>query len=345
MSKRTKRRSSGASIGRGQSMHLTDRLPKVPQLPTLSPVAKHRLQVLEFAQRHGVRLAVEAYGVSRSTIYEWRKRYNPRKLESLEPKSRAPKRKRRVCWSWADEQAILKLRRQHPRWGKRKLAPLLQAAGHALSEATIGRILRRLKRSGRLIEPKRQIRRRSRPVRPHATRKPAAYQPQQPGDLVQIDTVHLHTTTGEQLRQFSAIDVVSRVAAVGVRTRATAGTAAAFVDELLDRFPTRIRAIQVDGGSEFMAEFEEICAANDIPVYVLPPRSPKLNGCVERFNRTSREEFWEWYEGAYDLASVQPALRAWEDEYNRLRPHQALQMQSPIAFLAATARTQKSSML
>ena len=126
MSKRTKRRSSGASIGRGQSMHLTYRLPKVPQLPTLSPEAKHRLHVLEFAQRHGVRLAVDAYGVSRSTIYAWRKRYNPRKLETLEPMSRAPKHKRRVGWSWDDEQAILNLRRQHPRWGKRKLVPLLR---------------------------------------------------------------------------------------------------------------------------------------------------------------------------------------------------------------------------
>jgi len=344
MSKRTKRWSSAASIGRGQSMQLSWRLPKVPVPPTLSPVAKHRLQVLEFAQRHGVGLAVEAYGVSRSTIYAWRTRYHPRKLETLEPKSRAPKRKRAVCWSWADEQAILKVRQAHPRWGKRKLVPLLRAEGCTLSEATVGRIVRRLKRSGRLVEPKRRMHRRPRPVRPHATRKPAAYRPQHPGDLLQIDTVHLHTDTGSQLRQFSAIDVVSRVAAVGVRTRATAGTAAAFVDELLDRFPTRIRAIQVDGGSEFMAEFEEICAANGIPVYVLPPRSPKLNGCVERFNRTSREEFWECYEGTYDLASVQPALRAWEDEYNRLRPHQALAMQRPIEFLAAATQTQKSNM-
>ena len=225
-----------------------------------------------------------------------------------------------------------------------ELATLLRAEGCTLSEATVGRILRRLRRSGRLIEPKRRVHRRPRPLRPHATRKPAAYQPQRPGDLVQIDTVHLALADGSQLRQFSAIDVVSRVAAVEVRTRATAGTAAAFVDDLLDRFPVRIRAIQVDGGSEFMAEFEEICAANAIPLYVLPPRSPKLNGCVERFNRTSREEFWECYVGTYDLASVQPALRAWEDEYNRLRPHQSLGMHRPVDFLAAAARTQQSSM-
>ena len=344
MSKRTKGRHRAASIGRGQSMQLSYRLPRMPQPPTLSPVAKHRLQVVTFAARHGVALAVEAYGVSRSTIYDWRTRYQPRKLERLEPCSRAPKRKRPVCWTWADEQAILRLRRQHPRWGKRKLVVLLRAEGCTLSEATVGRILRRLKQSGRLIEPKRATLRRSRPIRPHAVRKPATYRPQQPGDLVQIDTVHLHTTDGSSLRQFSAIDVVSRISAVAVRTRATAGTAAAFIDDLLERYPLRIRAIQVDGGSEFMAEFEELCAANGIPVYVLPPRSPKLNGCVERFNRTSREAFWECYDGTYDLASVQPALRAWEDQYNRLRPHQALQMRTPLDAYRSAQRTHLSSM-
>jgi len=118
--------------------------------------------------------------------------------------------------------------------------------------------------------------------------------------------------------------LVSRAAAVGMRSRATAGTATAFLDDKLEHLLVRIRAIQVDGGSEFMAEFEEVCAHHAIPVYVLPPRSPKLNGCVERLNRTSREEFWHYYDGDFTIAAVTPALRAWEDAYNRLRPHQAL---------------------
>ena len=119
-----------------------------------------------------------------------------------------------------------------------------------------------------------------------------------------------------------------------MRTRATAGTATEFLDELLDRFPLRIRAIQVDGGSEFMAEFEDACADAGIPLYELPPRSPKLNGCVERLNRTAREEFWQCYDGDLDLASVGPALGAWEEQYNSVRPHQALQMRAPLAALA-----------
>ena len=335
MGKRSKRRGKAASIGRGQSMQVRHRMPWVPDPPALSEQAKQRLLAVEFSITHGVPLACAAHGVSRATLYRWRDRYNPRKLETLEQRSRAPKRRRKVSWTWEDEQRILALRQTYPRWGKRKLVPFLRAQGCTLSEATVGRILARLLRSGRLKEPRAVRMRRPRPARPHATRKPADYQPQRPGQLIQIDTVHVRPVPGMEFRQFTAIDVVTRIAAFGVRTRATAGTAADFLDDLIDRFPLTMRAIQVDGGSEFMAEFEDRCAHYGIPVFVLPPRSPKLNGCVERLNRTSREEFWQCYDGDLDLASLTPALRGFEEEYNGLRPHQALQMRTPLEYLAS----------
>ena len=335
MGKRSKRRGKAASIGRGQSMQVSHRMPWVPDPPALSEQAKQRLLAVEFSITHGVPLAGAAHGVSRATLYRWRDRYNPSKLETLEQRSRAPKRRRKVSWTWEDEQRILALRQTYPRWGKRKLAPFLRAQGCTLSEATVGRILARLLRSGRLKEPRAVRMRRPRPARPHATRKPADYQPQRPGQLIQIDTVHVRPVPGMEFRQFTAIDVVTRIAAFGVRTRATAGTAADFLDDLIDRFPLTIRAIQVDGGSEFMAGFEERCAHYGIPVFVLPPRSPKLNGCVERLNRTSREEFWQCYDGDLTLTALVPALREYEAQYNRIRPHQALQMRPPLAHLAS----------
>jgi putative transposase len=334
MSKGNKGPGRGA-IGRGQSLRLQYRFPKLPAAPTLSEQARFRLLAVECGRKYGVPLACDIFKVPRSTLYRWINRYEPTRLTSLEDRSRAPKRHRAVSWTWADEQQILALRHAHPRWGKRKLIPLLRAQGCLLSEATVGRMLRRLKAAGRLKEPHAVALRRRRPHRPHAIRKPRAYQPHRPGDLIQIDTIHLRPHPDVELRQFTAVDVVSRVAAVEVRTAATAGTAADFLDDLLDRFPIRIRAIQVDGGSEFMAEFEERCADAGIPVYVLPPYSPKINGCVERLNRTAREEFWECYEGELTLQSLHPALRAWEAEYNRLRPHQALEMRTPLDHLAS----------
>ncbi len=70
------------------------------------------------------------------------------------------------------------------------------------------------------------------------------------------------------------------------------------------RTPVPVQAIQVDEGSELMAEFESVCQAREIALDVVPPRSPKLNWRVERLNGTSRREFWECYAGDLDLPTV-----------------------------------------
>ncbi len=66
-----------------------------------------------------------------------------------------------------------------------------------------------------------------------------------------------------------------------------------FLDELQGRLPFRVKAIQVDGGAEFEAQFEVECQRRDIKLFILPPRSPELNGYVERAHRTHTEEFYE----------------------------------------------------
>ncbi len=69
-------------------------------------------------------------------------------------------------------------------------------------------------------------------------------------------------------------------------SRVTVSTAAHFVDKLEQRMPFTVRAIQVDRGSEFEAVFEEECQRRNIKLFVLPPRSPKLNGGVKQAHRT-----------------------------------------------------------
>jgi putative transposase len=199
----------------------------------------------------------------------------------------------------------------------------------------IGRILSELKQRRILLEPVRpRLRPHSRHARPYAVRKPREHAVSRPGDLVQVDTMHLRPLPGVERRHFTAVDVVSRWSVVGVRATATAGTARDFLAEVQARCPFPVRAIQVDGGSEFMAEFETACAERGIVLFVLPPRSPKLNGHVERANGTHRREFWECYDGALDLLPLRAALRAWEAAYNHVRPHQALGYRTPAEFLA-----------
>lgn len=327
-------------IGSGTSLCLRYRLPRqatrVPVAPSLSREAKQRLRWMDYARTHSVAATCRHFGIARSTFYRWQRRYDPKHLSSLENRPSRPRRCRRPSWTAEQADAVRQARERYPRWGKDKLVVVLRRNGIILSVSMVGRILADLKRRGRLVEPiSARLRPHARHARPYAVRKPKEHPVTQPGDLIQLDTMHLRPVPGVERRHFTAVDVVSRWSVTGVRATATAGTARAFLAELLERTPFAISAIQVDGGSEFMAECETACAERQIALFVLPPRSPKLNGHVERANRTHRCEFWELYDGPLELPPLQDALRAWEAAYNHDRPHQALGYQTPAEHLAA----------
>jgi putative transposase len=345
VSKSTQRtRRAFARVGSGTSFCLRYRLPReAERLPgaELSREAKTRLRWMDYAHTHSVAATCRHFGIARSTFYRWQRRYQPHDLTSLEDGSSRPKRCRRPTWTPDQVAAVRRAREDSPRWGKDKLAIVLKREGMPLSVSMIGRILADLKRRRVLVEPRvARLRPQARHPRPYAIRKPKDHPVERPGDLVQLDTMHLTPLPGLERRQFTAVDVVSRHGVVGVRSCATAGTARAFLAELQQRAPFPIRALQVDGGSEFMAEFEAACAERQIALFVLPPRSPKLNGRVERLNGTSRREFWEFYDGELELPPLQEALRAWEHAYNHHRPHQALDYQTPAEFLAGLSASQ-----
>ena len=213
---------------------------------------------------------------------------------------------------------------------------LLRREGVAVSSSMIGRILARLRRSGELREPVgRRISARSRSWRrPYAIRKPRDWRVEQPGDLVELDTLDVRFP-GAILKQFTARDLVSRWDVVELGWHATARAAARVLDRLAERMPFPVRAISIDNGSEFMAEFEAACAERGIALFVLPPRSPKLHGSVERANRTHTEEFYEVTDAPAELEPLRQALAEWETVYNTVRPHQALGYLTPAEYLAS----------
>lgn len=187
------------------------------------------------------------------------------------------------------------MRQKHARWGKEILAVLLAREAYQVSASTVGRILHWLKARGLLKDPPRggvTVRKR-RPTHSYARRKPREYVVRQAGDLVQVNSMDVRPLPGVVFKHFTARDTVSRWDVVRVHPRATAKAAAQFMDDLLARMPLRVRAIQVDVGSEFCGDFEQACARRHVQLSVLPPRSPKLNGRVERAHRTHAEEFYE----------------------------------------------------
>lgn len=292
-------------VGSGAPLCLGYRLPRaverLPRAPRLGREGAFRLKVLDHAKARSVAATCRRFNIARSTYYRWAGGYDPTDPTTLEDRSARPRRCRRPTWTAAQAEAVRRAREAHPRRGKDKLAGVLRREGTALSVSMVGRIL----------------------AAPHAVRTPKAYAAEAPGDLVEVDTMHLTPPPGVERRQFTAVDVVSRWGAVAVRAVATAGTARDFPADLLARAPFPVRAVQA------------FCAERALPLFVLPPRRPKLNGHVERANRTHRNEFWELYAGELALPPLRAALRAWEDEYNRVRPHQAPGYRTPAAFLAA----------
>jgi len=311
------------------------RLARIQELPR---EATKRLKWFDYYNSHGrnARKTCRHFGISPDTFYRWKKRYRPDNLKTLEVRSRRPKRVRQPTWTTETVQAVLALREEYPGWGKEKLAILLAGRGIKVSASMVGRIIRHLKERGVLREPVRHhISARKRPRnRPYAVRKPKEYLARVPGDIVQVDTMDVRPLPGVIIKHFTARDVVSRWDVVAASSQATASSAARFITTILTRMPFTVKAIQVDGGSEFQSIFEERCRELGIRLFVLPPRSPKLNGHVERANRTHAEEFYEVTDSDFDMPSVNPALRHWEITYNTIRPHQALGYLTPNEYLA-----------
>lgn len=305
----------------------------------LSPEARMRLRWIEWHRANGsnVSLTCRHFAISRATLYRWLQRYTSHSTATLESRSHAPYHRRRPTWSAEQSCALRQLRERFPRWGKDKLVVLLRRQGIVMSVSTAGRILTHLKESGQLHEPQRMTisARKRRCRRPYAIRKPKDYVVCKPGDLVQIDTLDVRPLPGQIFKHFSLVDCVSRYGMTALRGQATARCAKESLEAMLMRSPFPIRAIQVDGGSEFMAEFEEFCQLQEIRLFVLPPRSPKLNGQVERSQRTHTEEFYECTTANPTVADLGRALANWEVIYNTVRPHQSLGQLTPSEFLQA----------
>jgi len=227
----------------------------------LSREARQRLKWFDYYESHGhnARLTCRHFGISPPTFYRWKQRYDPKRLTSLEAHSHRPKQVRQPTYSAELVEAALKLREQHPRWGRDKLVVLIHEDSYQVSASTVGRILRRLKDRGVLKGPiTNHISARKRPWRrPYATRRPKGHEIKERGDMVQLDTLDVRPLVGVHLKHFTAHDVVSKWNVLSVHSRASSSMATHFLDMLAARMPFPVKAIQVDGGSEFESLFEE----------------------------------------------------------------------------------------
>ena len=281
--------------------------------------------------------ALKAIRVSRATMYRWKKRYEESGLSGLEVGDRTPNDFRKPTWSNSLIQQILKIRRENPVWGKDKIAAIMRRDnGTAVSTSMVGRILSVLIKKGQ-IKPARfyygHIRwRKKRTFSNHAERWEYGMKPNHPGELIQVDHATRKLVDGTIVKSFKAVDQVTKWSEEQAYGSATALIAKDFLKHMKLKFPFKIQSIMVDGGSEFMANFEEACKKSNIALYVLPPKRPQFNGCVEKGNSTTKYEFYNFYDGPSSLPILRTKLQRFIHRYNTYRPHQSLQYLTPLEY-------------
>ncbi len=114
----------------------------------------------------------------------------------------------------------------------------------------------------------------------------------QPGHRLQLDVKFLERIPGKRKRlyQFTAIDDCTRIRILKIYDACNQSTAVRFIDEVIRRLPFRILVVQTDNGAEFQSKFHWHLDELDIRHVYIKPRTPRLNGKVERSHRVDNQE-------------------------------------------------------
>ena len=298
---------------------------------------KRKTAVLEHARATGnVAKTCRYFWISRQTFYDWKRAYLAKGEQGLinrrpgfkpgtHPKKMAPE---------IEEKVLLLRRRYHfgPEW----ISWYLQRY-HGLEISSQG-IYYALKRHGMNRLPRNQRKRSIRSFR--------RYEKQVPGHHVQIDVKFLTFTErdGAKTRryQYTAIDDATRIRALKIYEKHNQKAAIDFVDYVLEKFPFRIHTIRTDNGHEFQAKFHWHVEDLGIQHVYIKPRTPRLNGKVERSHLTDEREFYQLLEYKGDM-DLNQRLEEWEQFYNLHRPHGAHHGKTPYEALVDKLKSVKKN--
>ena len=122
--------------------------------------------------------------------------------------------------------------------------------------------------------------------------------------------------------QYTAIDDATRVCVLKIYRRHTQANSIDFIDYVVQKLPFRIRTIRTDRGHEFQALFHRHGADLGMEHVYIKPRTPQLNGKLERSHRTDKDEFYQLLTYKDDV-DLEKKSAVWEHFYNFDRPHGA----------------------
>ena len=313
--------------------------------------AKRRTRILAFWEEYGTEAANKAFEVSKPTLFRWQKTLTEGKgkLEALNKKSTAPKKRRKRVIPEAVKDFIVNERKFDPQLSKDKLSVLLRQDCVAnLSASTVGRILDDLNKLGVLpkqhklsyyaktdtFREKMKLKRKKLRSKGHQ------------GGLVKADSI-VRFTNGIKRYIVTAIDKDSKFAFAYAYKNHSSDGATDFMKKFQSVAPLSLTHIQTDNGSEFAKHFEIYLEKNGIVHFHTYPRSPKMNSEIERFNRTLSDAFIKQNRLllAYDIEAFNRKLIDWLLWYNTRRPHWTLGLISPLQYIVSTLTAKESHML
>ncbi len=315
--------------------------------------AATRLKIIRFFERYGLAATLEAFEVSRRTLYHWKARLAAEggNVAGLVPRSTAPRGRRHRSWPTAVVEEIKRLRQTYPNLGKEKLYILLSpwCAERRLDcpcARTIGRLI--ADAPHKMRHSPTRIGHDGRPKRPRSldkARKPKGFTASFPGNCVALDTIERHR---DGLRRYliTLTDTHSRFAFALASTRRNSLVADATLKLAQTLFPLPCTVVLTDNGGEFAKHFADRVREAGIAHWHTYPRTPKMNAHVERFNRTIQEEFVDFHEDLLltDIMAFNDKLFEYLTWYNLYRPHHALQLQSPMQVISNYLKSNQCNM-
>jgi transposase InsO family protein len=276
------------------------------------------------------------YGIARETGYVWLRRYQQTGLEGLQERSRAPQQPAHQTPEEIEE-AVLELRQAHMRWGPRKLKRVLerdQPERTWPAASTIGALL---KREGLVVARRKRLKTTS-------YSQPLAHA-DGPNRVWCADFKGwFRTRDGQRIDPLTISDAYSRYL---LRCQAVAKTETTHVQAVLEaafREYGMPQAIRTDHGAPFASA--AVAGLSRLAVWwiklgIIPERiqagHPEQNGRHERMHRTLKQEVA--MPPATDHRAQQRALDRFRQEYNHVRPHEALAMQTPRSVYQPSPRS------
>ena len=297
-------------------------------------------------EKKPVGVVADRFGVNRSTIWRWHQKWQLQNSNKVLVNHYRPSRKPGMHFRWDNvrwEIPSLSAVPKHPHTLSEDLVQLVLDVRDQLKRCaevvwyhinhvlcikiSLSSVRRILKRHHRMQKPKNHRNRRYKGIpRPRVLI---------PGDLVEIDTIHLFNPISKQKRYiYTVIDLYTRMAYARVYKELKPINSFNTILEAEQYFGFKFKIVQSDNGLEFGKYFSDRLEKRGIQIRHTRLGRPNDNAHIERFNRTIQEECTgNYYLESESLKKMDDKVLSYIDFYNYHRVHLSISYRTPAAML------------